>query len=420
MDFLGRRTKFASYLSQPSALLLHAGKVKHRSQDSYFTYEVSRNFYYLTGLQAPGMVLLLHKQSKISTLNSYLLMEAPDPIKERWDGPMMTKEEASSISGIELSNIKYLSEFDSFFQQLTIHSRTGVEPIQSVYLDLFRLKGNENPEAFEASKQIQQTYPEMNIENANPFFASLRSIKSTEEVKEIEQAIHSTANALHQVWATASTATNEADVYAAFTASLIKQGTRESFNTIVASGSNATVLHYTANNQTISDSDLVLTDCGSVHQLYNSDITRTWPKHGSFTKRQKELYQIVLDVNKTCIQAAKPGVTWAELNALAKQKLAQGLVKAGVMKTEDEVTDYYYHSIGHHLGLDVHDAGVYSTPLAEGNVITIEPGIYIAKEHIGIRIEDDILITKTGSKNLSANIPKEIDEIEALFHSKKK
>jgi Xaa-Pro aminopeptidase len=420
MDYLGRRVKFASYLSQHSVLLLHAGNAKHRSQDSYFPYEVSRNFYYLTGLRAPSMTLLLHKQSKISTLNSYLFMESPDPVKAKWDGAMMTKEEASAISGIELSNIKYNAEFDAFFQQLSVHSRSGVEPIQSVYLDLLRLKGSENVEAFAASRMIQQHYPEVKIENANSFFASLRSIKSSEEVKAIEVAIGSTYQALQDVWSGAKAASTEADVYADFTASLIRQSTKESFTTIVAAGINATILHYNENNQPIQQSDLVLTDCGSVYHLYNSDITRTWPKSGVFSKRQKELYQLVLDVNKACIQAAKPGMTWLELNTLAKDKLAKGLVKLGVMKSEDQIGEYYYHSIGHHLGLDVHDAGVYSTPLAEGNVITIEPGVYIAKDEIGIRIEDNILITKTGSKNLSSMIPKEIVELEALFSSKKK
>ena len=364
------------------------------------------------------MILVLHKQSKISTLNSYLFIDAPDPIKAKWDGAVMTKEVASAISGIEQANIKYLNEFDSFFQQLTVHSRTGVEPIASVYLDLLRLKGNENPEAFATSRLLQTTYPELTIENANGLFASLRSIKSTEEVKEIEAAIQITANALNTVWLNAKLASNEADVLAEYTASLLRQGSRESFHSIIASGGNATVLHYNDNNDSLSNSDLVLTDVGSTYQYYNSDITRTWPKSGVFNKRQKELYQLVLDVNKTCIQAAKPGVTWQELNTLAKQRLAKGLVKLGVMKDEDQIGEYYYHSIGHHLGLDVHDAGVYSTPLAEGNVITIEPGIYIAKENIGIRIEDDVYITKQGAKNLSAAIPKEVAELEAIFKSK--
>jgi len=415
MDYLGRRTKIASFLSAHSCLVLHAGTPKHRSQDSYFPFEVSRNFYYLTGLNHPGMILVLHKQSKISTLNSYLFMEEPDAVKAQWEGAMPTKEAAAAQSGIELGHIKYVGEFDSFFQQLTVHSRAGVEPVQSVYLDLFRLKGNENPDAFEETRRIQQAYPELSIENANSFFASLRSVKSTEEVSAIKAALAKNHPAiLHTIQAAASAST-EADLYAAYTASLLQQGTRESFHTIVASGANATVLHYVDNNQPVRNDELVLLDCGAIDQLYNSDITRTFPLKGRFNKRQSELYQLVLDVNKACIQAAKPGVTWQELNHVAKERLAQGLVHLGVMKTSEEIGKYYYHSIGHHLGLDVHDAGVYSTPLAVGNVITIEPGVYIASERIGIRIEDDILITKTGAENLSQAIPKERSEIEALF-----
>jgi Xaa-Pro aminopeptidase len=414
MEFAARRTALAHHLTDHSVLLLHAGVAKHRSQDSYFSFEVSRNFFYLTGITQAGTILLLHKKDD-ANLTATLFIEASDPIKAKWDGAVLTKEEASSISGIEVANIRYLHEYDGVFQSLTVHSRLGVPPINKVYLDLFRLKGNENPDAVQAAQAMQQTYPELTIENANALFATLRNVKSSSEVEAIEHAIAINHKGLEAAWAATSSATSELDLFADYTASLLRQASSESFNTIVASGHNATILHYHENNQPLGDNDLILMDCGAIYQTYNSDITRTWPKNGVFSARQQALYQLVLEVNKACIDMAKPGVTWQELNLFAKDHLAKGLVRLGVMETEAEVGDYYYHSIGHHLGLDVHDAGVYSTPLEAGNVITIEPGIYIAKEKIGIRIEDDILITNTGSKNLSSAIPKEIKEIEAIL-----
>jgi len=415
MDFLSRRTKLAGYMSPQSVLIIHAGQPKHRSQDTYYNFEVSRNFYYLTGLNHPNMILVIHKQTKISTLNSYLFIEPANPVKAKWEGPVLTQEDAAKMSKIEPQNIRMLSEFDEFFQQLTVHSRTGVEPVQTVYLDLYRVHGNENPEAFAFTRKIQSEYPELNIENSNSYFSVVRSTKSEEEVKAIEKAITKTATALSDVWSKASKATNEADLLATYTSSLIRQQTTESFDSIVASGANATILHYVKNNAVINNGDLVLTDVGCLDQLYASDITRTWPVSGKFTKEQKALYDIVLATNKACISMLKPGVTWDEINQTARLKLKSGLVQLGIMSDDDDIRTYFYHGIGHHLGLDVHDAGVYATPLAEGNVITIEPGLYFEDAGLGIRIEDDVLITKTGHRVLSSQIPKETSELEAVI-----
>jgi Xaa-Pro aminopeptidase len=411
MDYKKRRVTLANDLQANSLLVVHAGNQKHRSQDSYYSFDVSRNFYYLTGITQAGVIVVLHKTS--TGTESCLFIEEFDEVKAKWDGAMLTKQQASQLSGIDEKNIYFLTAFSSFVQNRTVVSRAGIAPINSVYLDLYRLKGVENKEAHDYASFLQETYPEIAIENANALFAKHRALKTADEVEAIRRAIMVTKTALESVWSFAKPGMNEAELDAKYQYEVLKQSSSESFDSIVAGGGNATVLHYVENNQPIKANDLVLTDIGSTYELYNSDITRTWPINGKFSARQQELYELVLSVNKECINKVKPGVTWEELNQFARQALALGLVKLGVMKDESEVGKYYYHSIGHHLGLDVHDSSLYHVPLEAGNVITIEPGIYIAEEQIGIRVEDDVLVTSNGCENLSKAIVKEVTEIEA-------
>jgi Xaa-Pro aminopeptidase len=413
MDYKKRRVTLANDLQANSLLVVHAGNLKHRSQDSYYSFDVSRNFYYLTGITQAGVIVALLKTS--TGTESYLFIEEFDEVKAKWDGAMLTKQQASQLSGIDEKNIYFLSAFSSFVQNRTVVSRAGIAPISSVYLDLYRLKGVENKEAHDYASFLQETYPEIAIANANALFAKHRALKSADEVEAIRRAIKVTKTALESVWSFAKPGMNEAELDAKYQYEVLKQSSSEAFDSIVAGGGNATVLHYVENNQPINANDLVLTDIGSTYELYNSDITRTWPISGKFSARQQELYELVLSVNKDCINKVKPGVTWEELNQFARQALATGLVKLGVMKDESEVGKYYYHSIGHHLGLDVHDSSLYHVPLEAGNVITIEPGIYIAEEQIGIRVEDDVLVTSSGCENLSKAIVKEVSQIEAAL-----
>ena len=187
------------------------------------------------------------------------------------------------------------------------------------------------------------------------------------------------------------------------------------FDTIAASGENATVLHYIDNDSILKEDDLILFDLGALHNNYGADISRTLPLSGIFTDRQEDIYEIVLKANKETIEFVKEGITWAELNKFAKDILISETKKIGLIVDDSDIDKYYYHSIGHFLGLDVHDVGQYDLPLQAGMVITIEPGLYIKEEGIGIRIEDDILVTKEGRVNLSEEIIKEVQDIEEFI-----
>jgi Xaa-Pro aminopeptidase len=207
--------------------------------------------------------------------------------------------------------------------------------------------------------------------------------------------------------------TNEFQLAADFLHQITLEGSSgNSFNTIAASGANATVLHYEENNSELKKGNLILFDLGALYNNYGSDISRTYPLNGKFSERQKIIYEIVLKANKESIKFVKPGISWKELNKFAKDILINECKSIGLIENDLDINKYYYHSIGHFLGLDTHDVGQYDLKLSEGMIITIEPGLYIKEEGIGIRIEDNILITKDGAINLSKEIIKEVKDIE--------
>jgi Xaa-Pro aminopeptidase len=245
----------------------------------------------------------------------------------------------------------------------------------------------------------------------------MRRIKSTDEVNEIRKAIQHTKKGIESVFTLAKVGMNERTLEATFEYNIKLSGSSGiSFDTIVASGKNATVLHYIENNQEIPEDALVLLDLGAYHNQYAADISRTFPVSGKFTERQAQLYNMVLEVNKETIKRVKPGIYVKELNDFAKDMLAQGMIDLGMIKEKSEITKYYYHGVSHYLGLDVHDVGTYSEKIEPGVVITVEPGIYIEEEGIGIRIEDDILVTEDGYENLSKDIIKEVKDIENFIN----
>ena len=238
-------------------------------------------------------------------------------------------------------------------------------------------------------------------------------VKSPAEVNEIKEAINKTNIGLKAILKKIRPGLYEYQLSSLFYYTIQDYDHSElSFPTICASGENGTTLHYPFANSLIKDNDLVLFDLGSQNNFYCGDISRTYPASGTFTEKQKELYKVVLDCNKEIIRAIKPGVTLKELNSFASEILAKGLLNLGIIENESEIKKYYFHSIGHHLGLDTHDPSDRDLPLVPGNVITDEPGIYIKELGIGIRIEDDILVTEDGSYNLSNSIIKEINDIE--------
>ena len=418
--FIKNRENYLSNVSDSSLTVLFAGEPIHLSADEYYPFQVNKNFYYLTGLKREKFVLVLQKgNNKTRTL---LFIEKEDPYMALWVGERMKREEASRISGIEEDCIFYLESFKNMLHQMISGGRgNSFSRPQKIYFDLEK----ESYDSFYSQtdffvKDFSEKYPYLKIDNAYSIISNLRMIKNDEEIKELKKAIDITDKGIRALMMNAHPNMTEYELESYFDQVLKFHNTSASFKTIAASGVNATVLHYSTNDTKIDDESLILFDLGALSNMYSADITRTFPINGKFTERQKQIYEIVLKCNKESIKFIKPGITWKEYNEFGEKILAEGLMEIGLIKEPKELRKYYYHSLGHSLGLDTHDVGEYVLPFRPGMVLTCEPGLYIKEEGIGIRIEDDVLVTEDGSINLSSQIIKEIDDIEQFFTSMQK
>lgn len=411
--FSTRRFNLIKEIEDRSIVILYSLEAPHKTTDQYYPYEINRNFYYLTGLKKSNLTLLLQKDGKNQF--EYLFIEEATDYSNKWLGKRMTKQEASLVSGIEEKNIFFVEQFDTFLHQqiLSGQRKALARAPKLIYLDLYRHKPYVVPTALIKLDAVIKSYPEITYRNANEFLDIMRMYKDEFEVNEIRRAISYSKAGVEAILSVATPGINERSIVAMYEYALKTHNSEgNSFNPIVASGANATTLHYEENDQTAEDGSLVLCDLGALAGPYASDISRTFPVNGKFTDRQKEIYELVLSVNKACIDFVKPGIMMSELNLHARNLLAEGAMKLGMIQSPDEISKYYYHNVSHYLGLDVHDVGSYLIPLKAGVVLTIEPGFYIEEESIGIRIEDNVLVTETGSINLSESIIKEVKDIE--------
>ena len=413
--FLLNRNRLFEQLEVNSIFLLHSGNPPHKTTDQFYPFRVSKNFYYLTGIKESNCTLLLIKTKQEN--KAFLFIDETTEYMRQWLGEKISKEEASTCSEIDLSNIMYNPLLDNFINRIMTYTRGNkILPPKHLYLDMFRPTPKHDPLAYAQYKKYIDKYSELNIKNLNEHLSFLRMFKNKYEVQDIEKAIRITNEGIKRMMKEVSHRYYENQLEADFMHEITLNGTRlTGFDTILASGKNATILHYEENNQKIGNDDLILCDLGAEWDEYSADISRTFPKSGVFNDRQKELYEIVLKANKETIEFVKPGLTWEEINTFAKNILIEECKRIELIKKDEEIKKYYYHSIGHFLGLDTHDVGQYGVVLQEGMIITVEPGLYIKEEGIGIRIEDDVYITKNGCRNLSEDIIKEIDDIERFM-----
>ena len=406
--FENNRKKLIESMKENSLLILFAGSAPYRSADQVYKFTPNRNFYYLTGIDEPNVIVTILKTDKEAIETVYV--EREDELMAKWVGRAISKDEASEVSGIK--STKYLDEFDS-----TISSYIDRRGISKIYLDLERQSINiPSTKAQDMANTLRVKYPHLKIKNIFHNIAKLRMVKNDREVELIQKAIGITKEGILAMAKNLTPGMKEYEVEAYFDFKIKSLGaSAHAFSTICAAGKNATVLHYEDNNQEAKDGDLILFDLGAEYDYYCSDISRTIPVNGKFTDRQKQIYQIVLNAMKEVEKNTKPGLTLADLNNIAKKALAKGCMEIGLIEKEEEIGKYYFHSVGHPLGLDTHDVWILDSKLEEGAVITNEPGLYIEEEGIGIRLEDDLLVTKDGCINLSKDIPVEIEDIEALM-----
>ncbi|MGL4730520.1 MAG: aminopeptidase P family protein [Clostridium sp.] len=408
--FKKNREELIKKLEDNSILVLFAGQSPFKSGDYKYRFATNRNFYYVSGFEKEQAIYMALKENGKVIESFYIERQDPEMIK--WVGKKPTIEETIEITGIE--NVKYNDQFKEDFSRI---GRVSSVNYEKIYLDLEKREYNTmETQANEFAMEISRKYPYLMIKNVYGIISNLRVVKKPDEIEKIKKAIEITKEGIYSIFKNAKENISECELEAHFDYELRKRGIRETaFNTIVGSGINGTILHYEENNCNIEKDSLVLLDLGAQYQLYNGDISRTFPASGKFTERQKQVYNVVLNTMKKVEATAKAGIKMSDLEKVAMEELGKGCVELGLIKDKSEVRKYYFHSIGHYLGLDTHDVGSYDRVFEEGVVITNEPGLYIEEEGIGIRIEDDLLITKDGCINLSKDIIKEVEEIEEFM-----
>lgn len=419
-----RRSKLLSSFSNKSVILSLAADVRNRQNDVDYEYRQNSNFWYLTGMPDAGSALLLvpdgfeYKGKKVYEI----LFVVPRTVeKEVWFGTRLGLNEVAPVLGISTS--ENISELTTVLKSVLqnrdtlwitgLPTPTFVPPIisQKYYVDS------------EIKQFLHKDFPDLWVKTTIPQLASMREIKDSDELRMMMKAIDISIEGHKAVMQQAKPGMNEYEIEAIMEYTFKRLGAEEvGYPSIVGSDYNACILHYISNRKKTTENDLILADCGAEFQNYTADITRTFPVSGKFTKEQSLIYNVVLEAQEAGIKACRSGNDFRAPHNAALEVIQRGLLELQIIKDVSEAKWYFMHGTSHYLGLDVHDAGSFGK-LRENSVITVEPGIYIPKGspcdkkwwNIGIRIEDDILITNGDPTNLSAALPRKIEEIEELM-----
>jgi Xaa-Pro aminopeptidase len=393
-----RRKKLGNQLLNNDLMIIFAASTPLYPR--YFLQD--NNFFYFTELEIPDSIFMVSKNNDKITCKLFIDRGIPEMVV--WEGAKLSKEEAVRISGI--NNVHYLDQFDW-------HLSNALMGTKKCYMNIKVSSLNSQlKKQHKLSQEIGQSYPHISLNDIADLIRPLRSVKDKHEITRLQTAIDHTREGLISLMQQAEPGMMEYELEALLQYEVMRRGDMHmGFKSIVASGKNAATLHYADNNSKIGKNDLILLDIGGRHRNYSADISRTFPVAGRFSRRQEQVYKEVLKINKAIIEQVKPGVSLVTLNENTVQMIIESLFKLKLIKDKSEYRKYYMHSVSHHLGMDTHDLGSRTSVLEPGNVITIEPGIYISEEKIGIRIEDDILVTENGYKNLSEDVPKEIDDL---------
>tara|TARA_B100000780_G_scaffold154178_1_gene107828 strand:+ start:1755 stop:3050 length:1296 start_codon:yes stop_codon:yes gene_type:complete len=415
------RANFSNSLNSLGLAIFNSNDIYPISADSTLPFAQHRDIFYLTGIDQEETILLLFPEAKNPKDREILFIKETNDHIAIWEGEKLSKIKAKNISGIE--TILWVSDFESIFFKLTTQS------------ELFYFNTNEHYRASIETqtredrfiKWAKKKYPAHNVAKSNPILQKLRSVKSAEEIKQIQIACNITEKGIRRLFSFIRPGVWEYEIEAELAHEFMKNRSKGfAYTPIIASGKNANVLHYTKNNNQCQDGELILLDVAAEYGNYSSDLTRTFPVSGKFNDRQKAVYSSVLTVKKKATKLLIPGAFWEEYHEEVGKIMTVELLKLGLLDKADlqnqkpelpAYKKYFMHGTSHHMGLDTHDYGLLQDPLKSNMVFTVEPGIYIPEEGFGIRLEDDVVIQENGEpKNLMEKIPIEIEEIETLMN----
>jgi len=413
------RQNFARQLPPGSMAIFNSNDVLYRNGDQPFKFRQQSDFFYLTGIDQENSVLLIYPDCPNPELRELLFLVEPSETLQIWEGHKYTKKEASEISGI--AKIRWAGQFDatlteamSFAEQVYLNANEYAKFSSDVpYRDL------------RFAQEVREKNPNHNYRRSAPLIYKQRTIKSAEEVEMIRKAIGITRSAFMRILKFMKPGVAEYQAEAEITHEFLNQGAVGSaYHPIIASGLNACTLHYIENSGICNDGDLLLMDFGAEYGHYASDLSRTIPVDGTFTVRQRQCYEAVLRVLRQAPRLLIPGKTIDQVNKEVNRLMEQEMIGLGFFTREDVARQdpekplfmkYFMHGVTHFLGLDVHDVGSKFEPLQPGMVLTFEPGLYIREENMGIRLENNFLVTEKEAEDLTAGIPVEAEDIEALM-----
>ena len=423
--------EFMKLMEGDSVAVIPSAREAYRSNDSNYRFRQDSDFYYLTGFDEPESIAVITPSKE----HKYTLFVRPrDPEREIWDGRRAGVEGAVSEYGA-----------DAAFPIAEFREKLG-ELLNGAGVLYYRIGGPGNAELDEIiigeirrmrALTRKAVNPPQTIIDTGAILHEMRLVKSEEEIALMQRAADIAAEAHRQAMKEARPGMKEYEIEALVEYIFRKNGAAApAYTSIVGAGANATILHYINNDATLSDGDLLLLDAGAEYRGYASDITRTFPVNGRFTKAQRDIYDLVLETQMSCVQMVRPGTTGDELKNHSIELLTEGMVRLGLLQgdpkkliEEEKYKQFYMHGLGHFIGLDVHDVGRYydkdqSRPLEPGMVMTVEPGLYVAANTkdvpekylgIGVRIEDDVMVTDNGPRVLTSKVPKQAEEIEELM-----
>ncbi len=418
--FIENRKRFVKEMKSNSIAIFNSNDEVPSNGDALYRFQQNTNLYWLCGIEQEDTMVILFPDNPDEKYREVLILVRPNEMKEKWDGRRLRAEEAKELSGIK--TIVWLDSLDALLQK-------WIHTAERIYLNTNENDRKSNSPVvtrdYRFIQEIRERYPLHKLERSAQIMLKLRAIKTKYEVEVISTAIDITDKTFRRLLQFIKPGVMEYEIEAEIMHEFLRNRARgEAYGSIIASGDRARTLHYIFNNEECKDGELILMDFGANYGGYAADLTRTVPVNGQFTKRQKEVYKACLHLHNYAKSLLAPGITITDYHEKVGDEATKVFQKIGLLKKEDVKNEdkenrayrkYLYHGISHHLGLDVHDLGTFSEPLEEGMVLTVEPGIYIEEEQMGIRIENNVWLTKDGNIDLMKNIPIEADEIEKLM-----